>query len=529
MQQWPLNIRDETMQSSKQLPLETQSSNPEIQNNNRYFNSFWQWIDKTKQVIYESYQTGLLEDFLFSVKRGDMSRVIAAIQKGVNVNCTTSDFKEFALLMATRQRNARLVHVLLDAGAHIEVKDSSGRTPLMLAIEQGDMNLVEAFLLSNANIEARDKKGRTPLMLAIKHDRFRIADLLLRHRADTEARNNKGHTPLIYAAKVDKLIPSFVEILIERNAKWDTRASHGNTVLMKAMNKKNTAAFMALMAIRPENSNLDMKNDRGETALFSAVYAKDKVAIALLIEGGANIEAKDNEGNTPLFHAAKLGFVEGVEKLLESGANVNARNNLGETVLMMLLAGVRNVYLTFQILKLLLSHGVDRGAQNNKGETAGSMAGEYFKKNYTLLFWLFCSDDASHFFHDRLEKIKFSGEIPESLTCPISKKLLEDPVTISGGKTYSRSSLIDLFLKNKEYHESRRWGDNFIFCPVTGQIIKEDVLVNDADLNMKLHLETFVAKQEKKAMKKGSSSIKRKTDVEEEQKERIDEIRPKFI
>jgi ankyrin repeat protein len=67
--------------------------------------------------------------------------------------------------------------------------------------------------------------------------------------------------------------------------------------------------------------------------LYQAIAKGDMGAVRVLLDNGANLEAKNERGDTPLFTAVENHNPEMVKLLLEKGANISAQNKYKETVL----------------------------------------------------------------------------------------------------------------------------------------------------------------------------------------------------
>jgi ankyrin repeat protein len=78
---------------------------------------------------------------------------------------------------------------------------------------------------------------------------------------------------------------------------------------------------------------VDVKDDKGDTALIIAVARGDEDYTAFLLNKGAGPNTAGQGGNTPLITAARIGFGQGVEWLLGQGAKVDLANKMGETPL----------------------------------------------------------------------------------------------------------------------------------------------------------------------------------------------------
>ena len=73
-------------------------------------------------------------------------------------------------------------------------------------------------------------------------------------------------------------------------------------------------------------ADVNGRNERGDTAMYLALYNENFYCVALLAAGGAK------DVTTPLYYAIQAGKYECVKELIKAGANVNTRHN-GRTVL----------------------------------------------------------------------------------------------------------------------------------------------------------------------------------------------------
>ena len=71
------------------------------------------------------------------------------------------------------------VTACLDAGAGLEARDDTGRTPLHQAAYDQKPVAVGTLLAAGADKEARDDTGQTPLHQAVSHDHPAAARMLL--------------------------------------------------------------------------------------------------------------------------------------------------------------------------------------------------------------------------------------------------------------------------------------------------------------------------------------------------------------
>lgn len=105
---------------------------------------------------------------------------------------------ETALHMASATGRTKMVQLLLDAGANVNmVTKSEGRTPLHLACLNDRVDAAKLLLdCATCDVDAKDHNDDTPLHLATMAGNVKLVGLLIRYGACTNARNLQNKTPL---------------------------------------------------------------------------------------------------------------------------------------------------------------------------------------------------------------------------------------------------------------------------------------------------------------------------------------------
>lgn len=114
-------------------------------------------------------------------------------------------------------------------------------------------------------------------------------------------------------------------------------------------------------------------------------------------------------------------------------------------------------------------------------------------------------------FKDRLSVIEYNGEIDPRFICPISKEIMNDPVTISNGQTYDRTSL-KAFAESCRNQETREIPE-ILLCPLTRQPFKTAEIENGTTFIIKQFIDEFVSAKEKESVKKADHLVKKTTNI----------------
>lgn len=118
---------------------------------------------------------------------------------------------------------------------------------------------------------------------------------------------------------------------------------------------------------------LDVRDEKGETALIVAISRRDELWAMFLLSEGADPGLPARNGDTPLIAAARAGFTDAAEQLLELGVKVDAANRMGETAL---IAAVQQRQAP--MVRLLLAAGAD---PDRTDSAAGYSARDYARRD----------------------------------------------------------------------------------------------------------------------------------------------------
>jgi len=160
-------------------------------------------------------------------------------------------------------RNGRLSEVagFLAEGADPEATDAEGNTLLMLAVREKDARMTDLLLRARARVNARNLRDETPLMLAAWSRCEPCVAMLLEREAviDNPA---APWTPLHYAAHQGDV--RIVERLLQAGAAANARSANGTTPLMMGAMSGVPAVAKALMQGGADPGLRNVNQDRAE-------------------------------------------------------------------------------------------------------------------------------------------------------------------------------------------------------------------------------------------------------------------------
>ena len=178
------------------------------------------------------------DEVIAAVERGDEEAVLAWLEVGGRVNATyeKGEMSGLTLLLcAAVHGHERVVELLLQHGAEINLQSSDGATALMLAAGQGHERVVDLLIRRGVELNLQNSDGGTTLMAAASQGHERVVELLIRRGAELNLQNSKGGTALMYAASLNHT--AVVRRLLRAGADVAARAENNMTALQAAKEK----------------------------------------------------------------------------------------------------------------------------------------------------------------------------------------------------------------------------------------------------------------------------------------------------
>ena len=189
-------------------------------------------------------------------------------------------------------------------------------TGLHLAAHTGQVDEVNRLIAAGADVNARDGSGRTPAHVAAFASHDDVVTALAKGGADMNALENRVYDVLTIAAVAND--PELVSLAMELGNKPDLITSvYDGTALIAAAHLGHHDVVARLVA---GGAPLDHVNNLAWTALIEAVVLGDGgpnhvKTVAILVEAGADKTIGDRDGVTPLQHAKARGYTAMIELL----------------------------------------------------------------------------------------------------------------------------------------------------------------------------------------------------------------------
>ena len=214
------------------------------------------------------------------------------------------------------RRTFQLLQRLLDAMRH---KNTAVASQALAAADD-----VSTFVNSHVVLNNDRRCFSTCLHLACVRGHVKIVRLLIDREADVTALDFRSWTPLHRACASG----------VDADAKVECLLQHGAA------------------------SQVNARDDLGETALHKAAWRGRSHSVKLLLQHGALVDAKSNVNATSLQHACVRGHVACLHELVKHGADFKSRHNrMGLTPLQM-----AAFYGHVECVKALLDYGADINA-----------------------------------------------------------------------------------------------------------------------------------------------------------------------
>jgi len=194
-------------------------------------------------------------------------------KKFINIDDKFYKHKWSALHFAAMEDRVKVVQLLIDYGANINIRNKFGYTAMHSAVIEENIDALKCLVQNGADINARDDLGTTPLELATILEKVEVYTYLKSLPKPPEQNYQENDFD------IDR-----------QNLHWTI--IHGNYSALK-------------IALSRNYLEINKQNNRGRTPLHESVR-RGKLRKALsLLSSGANPHIADNYGLLPLHYAKR--------------------------------------------------------------------------------------------------------------------------------------------------------------------------------------------------------------------------------
>ena len=216
-------------------------------------------------------------------RAGDVAAVRLLLAKpSTDVNERVPQIEYTPLHYAVFYRHEEITQLLLEAGAQVDLKTSTGLTAMHLAVDQDNVDMCQILLEKCADPSVRDENKRTALHRAIKNGANDVAELLVECSAEEDYRDyidlsslsKDGCTPLVTAIIRNDVV--MVGMLIEFGADVNLMTVAGDAPIAIAARKNKLAIVRMLVEAGVDASQSD------ESDMTALEWANDNNCTAVI-------------------------------------------------------------------------------------------------------------------------------------------------------------------------------------------------------------------------------------------------------
>lgn len=328
-------------------------------------------------------------------------------------------------------------------------------------IRNDNVDAVAEMLAHGVDVNARDVYKLDPIHSAVREKNEEILKLVLDAGAEVNSRDHCDRTALHYVAMNAKCTVgvNLANELLSRGTNVNLKDEYGETALNLAAKMGNKGVIDILLEA---GADVDLKNNEGHNVLHCLVmntrFSSDDAQVTNILKI-SQINSQDKYGDTPLHLAAKWSNFPIFRLLLRAGADANLKNADHYTPLHTIILHTKSSVATKLATELLLTkYNADINATDGEGNTALHLAAST-NSNRIQLVRLFLTNRAD------VSKKNHNGYTP-----------LEEQI-ISGN--------VEMIKSLAHYDENVR--ENFvkIACIQKNRYVIKCLLKNGIDLNSK--------------------------------------------
>ena len=172
----------------------------------------------------------------------------------------------------------KIIKVLLNYHADVNLKDNSGATALIKASSLGYHKIAKELLNHHADINIQKLDGSTALILASKYKHIQIVMELINHNADVNLQDNKGNTAL-HLVLLEKVTDTTINIvkLLSSDFTYSEKLNKENKSVIQLANESEDQEIIDLIEDFPDQKKTEAaKREFKKLQVHQIIKKKEK-------------------------------------------------------------------------------------------------------------------------------------------------------------------------------------------------------------------------------------------------------------
>uniref|UniRef100_A0A672V5R0 Ankyrin repeat and KH domain containing 1 n=1 Tax=Strigops habroptila TaxID=2489341 RepID=A0A672V5R0_STRHB len=227
----------------------------------------------------------------------EVGRVL--LDKGADVNAPpVPSSRDTALTIAADKGHYKFCELLINRGAHIDVRNKKGNTPLWLAANGGHYDVVQLLVQAGADVDAADNRKITPLMSAFRKGHVKVVQFLVKEvnqfPSDIECMR---YIATITDKDLLKKCHQCVETIVKAKDQQAAEANKNATILLKELDleKSREESRKQALAAKREKRKEKRKKKKEEQKRKQEEDEENKPKETLELQEDDDEEENDDE------------------------------------------------------------------------------------------------------------------------------------------------------------------------------------------------------------------------------------------
>jgi len=268
---------------------------------------------------------------IIAVSNNDYDTAKVLLEAGASTTWYTSDDENRCLHWAVKNRNIKLIELLLKHNSDLTTKNKKGKTPIQLAAELEYWDCVETIAKKNDSDDKEEAAYGDAVRRAVIKGQLNTVKVLVKAKAPVTWQTTSTKMTCLHEAVCQDNNLEMVQLLLSNGANIAAVNTDDRTPIMLAASKKQWTYVEAIANSQKIDEQDTVKYG---AALYYAVYYDNLKIAELLLKAKAPVTWFSADDKNYLLHIAVTNNnPKMIELLLTSGADLHGKNKGGQTPL----------------------------------------------------------------------------------------------------------------------------------------------------------------------------------------------------